>query len=239
MSFELFKFQQNAVQSIFNHYDSGKKGNPLVVAPTGSGKSVMIADFVRIVIKLFPDQNILVVSHDAEVLVQDLKAITTQIGSKKKVGLYSSGLKSKEIKQITVAGIQSIYNKHEEFGHFDIILVDEAHMIAYGKKSRYQVFLKNMNKPVVGFTATPFRLGSGYLHLAEDAVFSDITYTITIKELQKAGRLCEIISKQPGVLLDASSIKKQSGDFIIKELSMAFDRSAITQEIVEDLIKYK
>jgi len=240
-----FDFQKEAIESIFNYFNSGKTGNPLVVAPTGSGKSVIIADFCRYVIENWPDQKILVLSDDAEVLTQDFNAICKQVHDRSIVGLYSSGLKSKDKKQITVAGIQSIYKKTDPeedkviFTDFDIILLDEAHTVSYDKKSRYRKFFSKVNVPIVGLTATPFRLGTGFLHLAEGALFDEIVYTITIKALQDAGKLCEITSKQPGTVLDASSIKKQAGDFIIKELSMAFDRELITTEIVSDMAQYK
>lgn len=233
-----FWYQDKANDAIFNFFNNGSKGNPLVTAPTGSGKSVMIADFCRRVKEKWPSQRILVLAHDAEILVQDHKSIERQNPSYK-IGLYSAGLKSRTIESITVAGIQSAYKKPELFNHFDIVLLDEAHTVSYDPKSMYRKFLNALGKRVVGFTATPFRLGTGYLHIGKDAMFSDIVFTISIETLQKEKKLCNITSKQPLITLDASQIKKQEGDFIIKELSMAFDRELITTEIVQELVQYK
>jgi len=232
-----FDYQQEAIDAIFDYFRSNK-GNPLVVAPTGSGKSVIIAEFTRIVKSWWPNQKILILSHDMEILSQDHKAVSRQ-NPDLEIGLYSAGLKSKVIKDITVAGIQSVYKQPDLFTDFNIVLLDEAHTVRYDNDSMYMKFLKALGKPVIGFTATPFRLGTGYLHLGDKAFFDDIIYTIKIKTLQDQGKLCKITNKQPGITMDASAIKKQAGDFIIKELSMAFDKEAITAEIVQDLALYK
>jgi len=235
-----FDYQIEAIDAIFNYFNSGKKGNPLISAPGGSGKTVIFSEFCRIVLSKWPKQKILILSDDQEILSQNHKTISEQIPDRE-IGLYSSGLRSKTIKNITVAGIQSIYNKVDLFKDFNLIIVDEAHKVGNRAKSRYRTFLDKIKKPTIGFTATPFRNVTGYLHLAENAYFTDIIYTIRIKELQEQNppRLCRITSKQPGITLDASQIKQQAGDFIIKELSLAFDREGITSEIIKDLYAYK
>lgn len=235
-----YDYQNGAIQSIFDYFKNGGKGNPLVVAPTGSGKSLMIAEFTKIVLDNWPKQKILILSHDMEILSQDFKAVQRQ-NPDKNIGLYSAGLRSRTVKSITIAGIQSVYNKPELFQDFNLIILDEAHTVSFDKKSRYQIFFKAVRKTTIGFTATPFRLGTGYLHLGKDAFFDDIVYEIPIEQLQnmEPPRLCKVTSKQPGITLDASEIKKQAGDFIIKELSMAFDREGITSDIVKELVKYQ
>jgi DNA repair protein RadD len=125
MMFTPYKFQSEAITSIFNFFYRGNKGNPLVVAPTGSGKSIIIACFCGIVSKRWPNQKILVISHVKEILGQNYATIKKHLKNSE-IGLYSAGLKSKTIKNITVAGIQSIYNKPELFDQFNIILVDEC-----------------------------------------------------------------------------------------------------------------
>jgi len=233
-----YDYQEKAVYSIFNHYYSGNRGNPLIVAPGGSGKTVIVAEFCRLVMEKWKGQKILVISDDQEILIQDYEAIKIQ-NPDSDIGLYSSGLGSTTIGDITIAGIQSIYKKLHLFKDFTYIIVDEAHKIPFDKKSMYLICLLGLNLPTLGLTATPFRLGVGYIHLADNRFFSDIVYTITYGELLKSGRVCKMINKQPGITLDASQIKKQAGDFILKELSLAFDREGITTEIVDDLKKYK
>lgn len=231
-------YQKEAIQAIFKYFYSGKRGNPLVVAPTGSGKSIMISYLCSEVVRRWPGQKILVISHVRKILGQNYSAIKKHIKNKE-IGLYSAGLKSKTIKDITVAGIQSIYNKPELFDQFDIIIVDECHTIPHKRNGMYHKFFNQIEKPVIGFTATPFRLGYGYLHLGDGAFFDDIVYTITIKKLQKDGYLCSLTCKGTKKRLKADKIKKHAGDYMLKELSLAFDREEITRDIVQELLIYK
>ena len=234
---KLRDYQQEAIDSIFKFFYSKKKGNPLVKAPTGSGKSVIISGFCKYTVEKWPDQKILIISHVKEILEQNHKTLKNHL--QKDIGLYSAGLKSKKLRNITVAGIQSIYNKPELFDNFNIIIVDEAHTIPHTKNGIYHKFFNQVKKRVIGFTATPYRLGTGYLTKGEDAFFSEIVYDISIRKLQKEGYLCKLTAKGTQKRLDPIGIKKQAGDYVLKELSLAFDRVAITKDIITELLKYK
>lgn len=240
LPYTLWDFQDKAKKAIFDYFYTGRRGNPLVVAPTGSGKSVIIADTCRHITETWGDQKVLVISDTQDILLQNYKALQRQ-NPGKKIGLYSAGLKCRTIEDITIAGIQSIYDKPDLFEEFDLIIVDEAHSISLDSVSRYRKLFSVLRRPVVGFTATPYRLGTGYLHLGKDAFFDDIVYTIRIKTLQEHNPpiLCKITCKDADEKMDASKVKKQAGDFIISELSLAFDRRAITERIVEELTQYK
>ena len=231
-------YQKEAIQAIFDYFRSGKRGDPLVVAPTGSGKTIILSSFCQEVMDRWPGQKILIISHVKEILGQDYKALKENLPNME-IGLYSAGLKSKTIKDITIAGIHSIYNKPELFDQFDLIFVDEAHTISHIKGGMYQKFFAQVTKPVIGLTATPFRLGTGYLHLGDDAFFDDIVYTIPIRKLQDDGWLCKLTAKGTKQRLNATDIRKQAGDYVIKELSLAFDRKAITRDIIKELRVYK
>jgi len=232
-------YQQNALDSIFTYYYSGKKGNPLVVAPTGSGKSIIIAGFCREVRSRWPEQKILVISHVKEILTQNRKAIKDQI-PEESIGVWSAGLKRKDLAPITVASVQSAYNEAELFrDNFDVVVVDECHLIPHKGQGRYRTLLNLWDKPTIGFTATPFRLGTGFLHCGEGAMFEEIVYNISIKHLIAQGHLCPIAAKGPAMQLDPTNIKKSGGDYVVKELSHQFNRAAITHKIVDELMLYK
>ena len=237
--FKPYWYQQEAIDAPLAYWEQGGKGNVLIVAPTGSGKSVIIACFCEKVIKSWPGTKILILSHVSEILKQNHDTIKKQL-PEADIGLYSASLGRKTINKITVAGIQSVYSKPGLFSEFDIILIDEAHSVSFDSGSMYRKFLDRLDKPTIGLTATPFRLKGGYLHRSENSYFHEIVYDIKMRILIDEGKLCEIkVNKGTKNKLDASKIKKSAGDYIIKDLALAFDRIEITRKIVQELTEYK
>ena len=98
------------------------KGNPCIVAPTGSGKAHIIAGFCEDILRRVPDAKILVLSHVKELLVQDAEKIKLA-WPEAPLAIYSAGLGTKETDSITVAGIQSIWRKSEELGILMLLLL--------------------------------------------------------------------------------------------------------------------
>ena len=236
---ELRWFQGDALNAILAYFRKTEgRSNPLVVAPTGSGKSFIIAGFCQLVREQWPDQKILILSHVKEILSQNKKTIEALMPNEK-IGVWSAGLNSKNIKPITIASVQSAYNHPDKFTDFNIVLVDECHLIPHKGQGRYRTLLQSWNKPIVGFTATPFRLGAGYLHLGEGAFFDEIVYNITIKQLIEEGYLCKVTQKATNERLNPEGIRKQGGDFVIKELALKFNREAITRKIIKELLQYR
>ena len=236
---KLRPYQKEALEAIWEYFYSDSKGNPLVVAPTGSGKSLIIAGFCEQVQKRWLGQRILILSHVKEILVQN-KAAIQQLLPDIEVGIYVAGLNRKDIAPVTLASIQSAYNAPEKFKeNFDVILVDEVHLVPHRGEGRYRTLLTLLDKPTVGFTATPFRLGTGYLHLGEGALFSEIIYNIRINDLIKIGHLCPVAAKGTQVPMDTTDIRKSGGDYVVKALAERFDKVAITEKICNELLVYK
>ncbi len=117
-----------------------------------------------------------------------------------KFGIYSAGLKRRDTAEaVIVAGIQSVYKRACELDAFDLILVDECHLIPFEGDGMYRQFLAdarivNPHVRVVGFTATPFRLKSGPICSA-DGYLNHICYEVGVRELIRDGYLCPLVSK--------------------------------------------
>jgi len=235
-------YQQAAIASIYRYFEAGNAGNPLVVAPTGSGKSLLIADFVRGVCESYKDQRILILSHVKEILEQNASKLL-QFWPGCPLGVYSAGLGSRRINQITIAGIQSVFSKAETFGHFDLILIDECHLIPKKGQGRYLTFISamreiNPNLKIIGFTATPFRLDSGLLHQGEGRIFTDICYNISISELIKDGFLSPLIGKNAATQADLSEVRIRGGEFLETDSARAMDKEELTRAAIKECLKY-
>ena len=70
MTLNLRPYQLAAIDGIYHYFDCDT-GNPLVVIPTAGGKSLVMGCFVEGVLKAFPDQRILIVTHVRELIEQN------------------------------------------------------------------------------------------------------------------------------------------------------------------------
>ncbi|NRQ11581.1 DEAD/DEAH box helicase [Aliiroseovarius sp. xm-v-208] len=235
-------YQEAAISSIYDYFQSNK-GNPLVVIPTAGGKSLVMASFIEGVLKAWPDQRILIVTHVRELIAQN-HAEMIGLWPEAPAGIYSAGLGKREAQaRVLFAGIQSIHRRAHEIGHTDLVLIDEAHLIPGNSSTMYRRFLDalqviNPALKVIGLTATPFRTGSGMLHEGKDALFTDIAYEAPVRDLIDAGYLSPLISKQPATRLDVSKVGTRAGDFIARDLAAAVDQEATTRAAVTEIITH-
>ncbi|WP_424180106.1 DEAD/DEAH box helicase [Yoonia sp. TsM2_T14_4] len=235
-------YQNAAISSIYGYFKTNK-GNPLVVIPTAGGKSLVMASFIEGVLKAWPDQRILIVTHVRELIAQN-HAEMIGLWPEAPAGIYSAGLGKREAQaRVLFAGIQSIHRRAHEIGHTDLVLIDEAHLIPGNSSTMYRRFLDALQAinpvlKVIGLTATPFRTGSGMLHEGKDALFTDIAYEAPVRDLIDAGYLSPLVSKQPNTRLDVSKVGTRAGDFIARDLAAAVDQDATTRAAVTEIITH-
>lgn len=229
-------YQKEAKEKAIEYIEN-TVGHPLVVCPTGSGKSLILSS----VVKYFVDKSwrVLVLSHVAEILEQDEAALLRLIPSEL-VGVYSASLGRRERKPVTVAAIQSVYKKTTLFSSYDLIVIDEAHTVPLKGEGMYRTLFKNMpNCIVLGLTATPFRLGQGLLTEGEAALFTEIIYDVPVELLIKQGFLSPLLTKSTKTLMPTEDIKLVCGDYSKQDLSDKLDISAITEKVTAELIPLK
>jgi len=238
---KLYPFQEPVADKVFDYMLNNPGKHPLVGMPTGSGKTLVITDIIKKAMLRWPDTHTLVLSHVKEILQQNYNTIKENCDFD--VGLYSSGLKSREIHQVTVAGIQSVYRHPEWFEKYKFIIIDEAHMIPLSGTGMYRSFFDTLHNPrYFGLTATPFRLGGGYIYgptdetLFDDLVY-DLTYMDAFNKLIEDGYLCQLVTKATKLEMDVKGLHKRGGEFIDKELSDRFDKKKITDLAIQEIIK--
>lgn len=148
-------YQTEAFKTVKTDLDN--PGAALVVMPTGSGKSHVIAAVAALV------QPVLILQPSRELLIQNLEKLALVV-PRGQIGVYSASFKSKEVKKFTFATIQSVYKKAPLFSHIPLVVMDECHKLApRALGTMYMEFLRGMGNPkVIGFTATPYRLEVGY-----------------------------------------------------------------------------
>ena len=100
-------YQIDVNNALFDYFDN-KDGNPLVVIPTGGGKSLCLAEFIREATSRYYGTRIIVLSHVAELLKQDADAIVGQCPNID-LTFCSAKIGAKDLTgQVIVASIQSM-----------------------------------------------------------------------------------------------------------------------------------
>jgi DNA repair protein RadD len=234
-------YQEAAVDSIFEYF--GKDvGNPIAALPTGTGKSLIIAGFIKRAFQMDPGARILKLTHVKELIEQNMKALL-KVWPTAPAGIYSAGLKQRvHATPIVFAGIQSVYQKAELFGHVDLILIDEGHLVNPKNETMYRSFINALLKvnpklKVIGFTATAFRLGQGML-TDEGGLFTDICFDLTEREafnwLIANGWLSRLVPKQMANELDITGVRMHAGEFILADLQEHVDKEAVTMAALSE-----
>lgn len=237
-------YQDAAFPAVMNWFEN-KKGWPLVVVPTGGGKSLCLAEMIRRCLEIEPSTRFLVLSHVAELLKQNAEAI---IGQCPNIHLTfcSDKIGAKDLSgQVVVAGIQSIHRRAHQMQSPppDIIIIDEVHLLPATGEGMYRKFLKQMVEinPLVkciGYTATPFRAKTGLLYKGEGAMFGGIAYEIGILDLIARGYLTPISTPSMTMRMSTEGVKIQGGDFVQKQLEKAVDKHEITRACVDEILQH-
>ncbi|MEO1535385.1 MAG: DEAD/DEAH box helicase family protein, partial [Planctomycetota bacterium] len=162
---QLRPYQSEAVDAVWSFIREHDDGNPAVVLPTGSGKTHVIAELCREAVESW-NGRVLVVAHVKELVEQaadKLRAVAPALP----VGVFSAGLGRRDLGySVTIAGIQSIYQRAHDLGPIDLVIVDEAHLIPPEGEGMYRRLLADIaqvtpHSRVVGLTATPYRMKTG------------------------------------------------------------------------------
>lgn len=252
---ELRYYQKQAIDDFFNFTGNPENWgkHPVIVLPTAAGKSATQAYIINKLLE-YKDTRILMITHQSELIKQNFIEFTDHFNEKNiAVGIYSAGLKCRDTKQrVIFAGIQSVYRKAWTLGWFDLIMVDEVHLVNHKNSGMYRTFLDEMQKInskiiILGLSATPYRTGAGLITEGEDALFDEICHETTIKELMdpnhfknkdKKQYLCTLISKNAINKVDLTNVHIRAGEYKSDEMEKAFMEKDLVSLAVKEIKDY-
>lgn len=225
-------YQQRAIDALYQWWVAhpGTEETPICVMPTGSGKSVVIAELCRLLFDTWPEEHprTVVLVPSKELAEQNAAKLVAMLPSHLSVGYYSASLGQKmPSADVIVATIGSIYRDAHVLGNIRCVVIDECHMVNPdgAEAGRYRKFLTDLAKlcsfRVVGYTATPFRGNGVWLTDGDKPLFTGIACTVTVQELLDSNHLAPLVRPVDAVRtqIDTSGIKTTSGDFNLGELA--------------------
>jgi len=219
---QLRPYQQNALDRIREAFRN-KKNKVMVCSPTGSGKGVMLSSIINSAAS--KGTKVLFLVHRTEILFQvsdymDHYAIPH--------GIIKAGEVYDPRHNVDLASVQTMVRriKHKDFGHYDMVVVDEAH---HSTAATYiEIIEKYAPKLLIGFSATPCRKSG----MGLGALYNELIVVATMADLVDQGYLVPVRYFAP-FEPDLKGIKITAGDYNEKQLSMAMMQGAITANIVE------
>lgn len=233
-------YQRDALDTLYSYWSNGG-GNGLLVLPTGAGKSLVLASMVKELLEQFPSFRIAVVTHSRELIVQNFGEIL-KIWPSAPAGIYSAGVGRRDARaKVLFCGVQSVFSKTNVIGPFDLLIVDEAHLIPRSSATMYGRFIRDLleqtpDMRIVGLTATPYRLDSGRLDEGDGSMFDDIVYDAPVTDLIDAGYLSPLISRAGASQIDTSQVHTRAGDFVQSELES--EAIKVVKEAVAELVQF-
>lgn len=191
MGFTPRPYQHEAIGAGANFFQSKKKENGLLICPTGSGKSLIIANIAG---KL--DGKTVILQPSKEILQQNFEKY---LSYGFRAGIYSASAGMKYLDTVTFATIGSIAKKHHLFRDFKNVIIDECHLVN-ADDGMYHDFIKSFAKTkVLGLTATPYRLTTGFdgaqlkfLNRTSPRIFNKVLYYIQNDTLFNNGYLAKL-----------------------------------------------
>lgn len=245
--YTLRPYQADSVKAVI-HYFRHHSTPAVIVLPTGAGKSLVIAELARLA-----KGRVLVLAHVKELVEQNHAKYE---GYGLTGGIYSAGLGRKDTDHSVVfASVQSVARNLTDFtDQFSLLVIDECHRVPDDKNSSYQKVIAhllslNLGMKVLGLTATPYRLGMGWIYQyhtrglvrsEEPRFFQDCIFELPIHYLLDEDFLTPArLIDAPVLSYDFSQIKPTStGRYKESELDLVIEQSKrATPQIIEQVIR--
>jgi len=144
-------YQREAMQALDHAVELGKR-RFLIELPTGTGKTDLVAIYIKRLIQAGRAERILFLVDREQLAKQALEAIQDILNQYSSYWLRPGMVRQEQ--QITVCLLQTMISRYTEFtsGYFDVVIADECHRSIYGS---WQTALTHFDALHIGLTATP------------------------------------------------------------------------------------
>lgn len=211
----------------------GEHGNTLAVAPTGSGKTIMLSAVAGSLLAE-PDAKACILAHRTELTGQN-RSKFERVNPGLKTSVFDANEKSWD-GNATFAMVQTLSRKTnlDQLPTLDLLVIDEAHHAASPSYREVidQVLIKNPKAAICGLTATPNR-GDGK-GLRE--VFSNVADQITLGEMIASGHLVppRTYVIDVGTQEALRKVRRTAIDFDMNEVANILNKTLVTESVINN-----
>ena len=225
---EMRPYQLDALAAI-ERAQAEKKRSTLLVLATGLGKTVIAAERIR---RRVEANRLLFLAHREELIEQTANKLRD---ARVNASIEMASRKASLSSRVVVASVQSLQGRRLlrfPRGHFDEIIIDEAH---HGAAKSYRNILAHFDGAFVfGLTATPDRADGK--SLAD--MFESVAYRYELREAIADGWLAPIVARRVVVEgVDLRGVSKVAGDFNVAELDAIMGAEKVLHRTCAPLVE--
>lgn len=228
----------------------------LLEAACSAGKTLLFSKIIQRLLAENPSFRVLILM-DREILVTQTREKILKLAPELalNVGIVCASVSNTKIldRKITIASRQSLSNQLDKFSPVNLIVIDECHLMSVPHEDdgdddldQFGTIIQtlkgyNSKTRLLGVTATPYRLNSGYIYGTKNIkgsqpYFSDVHHRITVSELQAIGFLAPLVGKTihaDGMEAQLDGIRVTAGEYNLLDLSNLMTRSIHINSAVE------
>lgn len=250
MKVSLRPYQQEAVDNVISHIKT-TISSCMIILPTGSGKSVVVASIANWVWS-HTGKRVLCIAPTSELVVQNRLRFLSLTGEP--ASMFSAKAGPKNLRHPVVFGSPvTIKNSIEMFGDkYGAVIIDECDGITPTIKFIInEMKRRNPKLRIIGMTATPYRLGTGYIYkehyidgptdeeTAIEPYYDKVVYELEAKFLIENGFLTPPVTEHVEEEYDTSGLEK---DKLGRYTNASVERAMVgkgrkTSRIVEDIVR--
>jgi superfamily II DNA or RNA helicase len=223
-------YQTDAVAEIARTITAGPK-RIILVAPTGSGKTVIGADIIKSAVEAY--QRVLLITHRREIIQQTSNKLNA-LGIRH--GIILAGVSPRQLEPVQIASVQTLFQRAIRTDKMllpiaHVLVIDECHHCP--AQTYQQIIDAYPDATLLGLTATPCR-GDGR---GLGGIFQTIIETPQVAELIEQGYLVKTRVYAP-VNPDLKGVRTQAGDYVEAQLAARMDIPKLIGDIVTHWHKY-
>lgn len=213
----LYPFQRDLVQRVM----AAGTGRRLVVSPTGTGKSVMLASVAREHAAAGRSVGILV--HRVE-LVDQVAEKLRAYGMR--FGVQRAGMSTYKEEPVQVAMAQTVRRRMTDLP-WDVVICDEAH------RDEFKVAIGSNPAYLYGFTATPWRSDGRIWDWYPHGMIEAIRYSAAIQ----SGYIvpCRVFAP---AIPDLSDVATKGGDYDVEALAARMMNQKLVGNVVDNYVQH-
>lgn len=227
---ELRDYQHNVIAAFDREFAAGSR-RVLLIAPTGAGKTVILADIARRYRS--SGRSVLVLAHRSEIITQTHEKLADH---GVRAGIIQAGIDPRPLERVQVASISTLWCRAFRSDAMQrpdagLIVIDEAH---HATARTYRKIIESYPDAILlGLTATPCR-GDGR---GLGGIFETMIECPQIADLIAQGHLVKSTIFAP-VDPDLNGVSTRNGDFAETQLADRMDQPKLIGDIVTHWHKF-